>query len=98
MDDHTWLINIPTFKNIFFGISNLAVSKQTRVPPESYIKDYAPPPSGYDLWSAEIGSTVNFGKQHLDVSITANNITNVAYRDYLDRFRYFVLDPGELLY
>ncbi len=110
LDNQTWLINIPadrfdnslryTFllkkkvKNLFFGVSNLAVAKQTRVPPNSYIKDYAPPPAGYVLWGLETGCSLYVGKQHFDVSLSANNVTNVAYRDYLDRFRYFVYNPG----
>ena len=29
-----------------------------------------------------------------DFDIAVNNLTNVAYRDYLDRFRYFADEPG----
>lgn len=104
---HDWLVLIPAdrfdnsiryhwdscgrWKNIFVGISNLAVLRQTRVPPNS---DYVPPPAGYDLWGAEIGASIPFLKRYIDINLTATNLTNVAYRDYLNRFRYFINDLG----
>jgi iron complex outermembrane receptor protein len=78
-------------KKIYIGITNLAVAKQSRVPPNS---DYVPPPAGYDLWGAELGCSIPFLKNQMDVSITVSNLTNVSYRDYLDRFRYFINEPG----
>ena len=105
LDAHDWLVFIPAdrtdnsiryhwdstgrFKNFFIGISNLAVARQTRVPPNS---DYLPPPAGYDLWAADIGCSIPFFKKHIDVNLTVANLTNVAYRDYLNRFRYYVDD------
>lgn len=72
--------------------NNLAVLRQTRVPPNS---DCVPPPAGYDLWGAEIGYSIPFcKKQYIDVNLTVTNLTNVAYRDYLNRFRYYVDDLG----
>ena len=56
--------------------------------------DFAPPPKEYGLLSAEIGGDFDFGKQKLQVSLTANNLLNVEYRDYLDRFRYFADSQG----
>ncbi len=108
LDTHDWLVFIPAdrfdnsiryhwdsvgrWKNFFIGISNLAVAKQTRVPPNS---DYVAPPAGYDLWGAEIGCSIPFYKtQYIDVNLTVTNLTNVAYRDYLNRFRYYVDDLG----
>ncbi|MES1223390.1 MAG: TonB-dependent receptor, partial [Bacteroidota bacterium] len=104
---HDWLVGIPAdrtdnslryqfdslgkIKKLYFGINNLAVARQTRVPPKS---DYVPPPSGYDIWGVEAGCSVPFFKKQMDISITVSNLTNVSYRDYLDRFRYFVNAPG----
>jgi iron complex outermembrane receptor protein len=109
-DDDTWLINIPAdrfdnslrydfnskgnWKNIFLSISNLQVNRQTRVPPDNVVKDYEAPPAGYNLWGAEAGFTVPAGNQHFDISFSVNDLFNVSYHDYLDRFRYFVFNPG----
>jgi iron complex outermembrane receptor protein len=67
------------------------ITKQWRVPQNT---DFAPPPKEYGLFSAEIGGDFDFGKQKLQVSLTANNLLNVEYRDYLDRFRYFADSQG----
>ncbi len=68
------------------------ITKQWRVPQNT---DFAPPPKEYGLLSAELGSSFKFGKQQLDISITATNLLNEIYRDYLDRFRYFANSQGQ---
>lgn len=56
--------------------------------------DFAPPPNAFQLWGMSIklpkfGQSKSFGLQ-----ISADNLFNVIYRDYLDRFRYFTPMPG----
>lgn len=68
------------------------ITKQWRVPQNT---DFAPPPNEYGLLSAEIGGDFAFGKQKLHISLTANNLLNIEYRDYLDRFRYFANSQGQ---
>jgi iron complex outermembrane receptor protein len=51
-------------------------------------------PSGYILWGAETGCSVPFGHKYMDISLSVTNLTNVAYRNYLDEFRYYVNDLG----
>jgi iron complex outermembrane receptor protein len=83
-----------TIKNLqkpYIGFSNLYVAHQNRVPPNS---DFAPPPSSYTLFNAEIGSTLYWIKRPIEFSFMVNNIANIAYRDYLDRLRYFADEPG----
>ena len=87
---YTW-DSIGHVRNFHLGIGNLAVAKQTRVPPNS---DYVTPPAGYDLWSADIGCSLPWGSKGIDVSLQVTNLTNVAYRDYLNRFRYYMDDLG----
>lgn len=77
--------------NVFVSIGNTIVTKQTRVPPNS---DFVPPPDGYSLFFAAIGCSIHLGKQEMSISIQGNNLTNVAYRDYLDFFRYYADEPG----
>ncbi|HVU94685.1 MAG TPA: TonB-dependent receptor [Puia sp.] len=104
-----WLIGIPSdkfdntlkyewpmvgkkVKALFISVNNLAVPRQVRVPTK--IQDYAPPPDGYILWGAAAGCSIPVGKKWMDVSLTATNLTNVAYRDYMDKFRYFIDEIG----
>ena len=67
------------------------ITKQWRVPANT---DFAPPPKAYGLVTAEFGSSLNFGTQQLNISLTVTNILNTIYRDYLDRFRYFADSQG----
>jgi iron complex outermembrane receptor protein len=104
---HNWLVFIPAdrtdnairytwdsigrVRNFHLGIDNLAVARQTRVPPNS---DYVNPPAGYDLWAVDAGCSLPFFKKGIDVNVAVTNLTNVAYRDYLNRFRYYMDDLG----
>jgi iron complex outermembrane receptor protein len=104
---HNWLVFIPAdrtdnsirytwdsvgrVRNFHIGIDNLAVAKQSRVPPNS---DYVPPPAGYDLWALDAGCSLPFFKKGIDLNVAVTNLTNVAYRDYLNRFRYYMDDLG----
>ena len=104
---HDWLVYVPAdrtdnsirytwdsigrVRNFHVGVGNLGVARQSRVPPNS---DYTPPPAGYDLWAADAGCTLPFGKKGIDVNLSVTNLTNVAYRDYLNRFRYYMNDLG----
>ena len=104
---HDWLVFVPSDRtdnslrytwdsighvhHFHIGVGNLGVAKQTRVPPNS---DYTPPPDGYDLWTADAGCSLPFGKRYLDIDLSVTNLTNVAYRDYLNRFRYYMDDLG----
>ena len=104
-----WLIGIPAdkfdnslryewpslgkrVKSFFVSVNNLVVTKQVRVPAK--IQDYAAPPDGYILWGGAVGCSVPVGKKLMDISLTATNLTNVAYRDYMDKFRYFIDEMG----
>jgi iron complex outermembrane receptor protein len=82
---------IGDFKNISIGAENIYVAKQTHVPP-GY--DFEAPPGAYSLFNAHIGFKVIINRTLADFDIAANNLTNVAYKDYLDRFRYFADEPG----
>ncbi|MDR3679733.1 MAG: TonB-dependent receptor [Flavipsychrobacter sp.] len=85
------LTNIRKLQHPYVSLDNVSVAKQIRVPPNS---DYVPPPSCYSLFNTNVGFTIPAGKKTLDVSFTVNNITNVAYRDYLDHFRYYADELG----
>jgi iron complex outermembrane receptor protein len=67
------------------------ITKQWRVPVNI---DFVNPPNGYGLLNAEIGAYLKFGNQQLNMALTATNLMNTIYRDYLDRFRYFTDAQG----
>jgi iron complex outermembrane recepter protein len=92
-----------------FTLTNLWVAKQNRVPTATIFKDiptesiffnefggdYAAPPPAYTIWNAAIAQQFSFGKkQTLQLSISASNLLNTSYRDYLNRFRYFTDEMG----
>ncbi len=79
------------FKHFLIGADDIFVAKQNHVP-AGY--DFAPPPNAYNLIDAHIGFKLNINKTYADIDIAATNLTNVAYKDYLDRFRYFADEPG----
>lgn len=80
------------WQDTYLSVGNLLVARQNRVPANS---DFAPPPPAYSLWTASIGGTWALSdKQHIDVSLTATNLFDVQYRDYLNRFRYYANDIG----
>ena len=63
------------------------VSRQTRVELGS---DYAEPPAGYFLVNLNWGVKM----RRFDVNLRISNALNAAYRDYLNRFRYYADDQG----
>lgn len=67
------------------------VFEQKRIPDQS---DYAPAPGAYDLLDFEAGMTLWMGKQSMTVIFKIENLLNVSYREYLNRFRYFTDEPG----
>lgn len=73
------------------GADDIFVAKQNDVPP-GY--DFAAPPGAYNLIDAHFGFKLFINKTYADFDVAANNLTNVAYKDYLDRFRYFAEEPG----
>lgn len=68
------------------------VFKQNRVPANA---DYVAPPAGYYLINAQLGlSKKTSTNQRIQFVLSCSNIGNVAYRDYLNRFRYFTDEIG----
>jgi iron complex outermembrane receptor protein len=52
--------------------------------------DYAAPPAGYYLVNLNWGMSI----KGFDLSLRVSNALNAAYRDYLNRFRYYADDQG----
>jgi len=92
--------------DLYIQVNGLYVSRQNRVPPVTqqqengqliFQGDFAPPPPAYFLLGAELGFTAPVAGHELSVILTGTNLANVAYRDYLNRFRYYADEPGRNL-
>jgi iron complex outermembrane receptor protein len=93
--DNQLKYQLPTLgqlKNAFISAGNLSVARQKRVPENS---DFAPPPKAYSLWNLQAGGSIPVSeKNEFEISISVQNLFNTAYRDYLNRFRYYADDMG----
>jgi iron complex outermembrane receptor protein len=84
-----------TLRECYIGVDLKYVFEQTRIPANFDSIDYPRPPKEYFLLDASIGTCLQITeKQPLYISISATNILNSKYRDYLDVFRYFINQPG----
>ncbi len=81
-------------RKAYVKVNHLFVAKQNRYEKGS---DYAVPPPSYHLLG--ILSSYNFPIQRhtLVCQLGVENILNVAYKDYMDRFRYYAHAPGRNL-
>lgn len=87
-------------KNWILSAGYLSVFEQKRVPIAS---DYAVPPRGYGLANLDITASLSVGKKNkidkkenipMQIGLQVNNLFNVVYRDYMNRFRYFSDEIG----
>lgn len=77
---------------VFAQVGNLLVAEQKKVPANS---DFLVPPSGYSLWSAQVGATIPLSSgQEFEISLVGQNLLDKAYRDYMNRFRYYTDEMG----
>ncbi|MDR2285157.1 MAG: TonB-dependent receptor [Sphingobacterium sp.] len=62
-------------------------AKQTRYEPNS---DFAAPPAAYHLFDAVLASSIKLKSQRTaEFQLAVDNVFNEAYKDYMDRFRYY---------
>lgn len=85
------IANYKRMKNVYVSVDNTTVLTQNRVPPNS---DYVNPPKGYSIFNANAGFELPSKNKKILVDLAATNFTNVAYRDYLNKFRYYANDLG----
>lgn len=95
----------PKWSNFFFSVNNTSVLQQKRFPVynidvqlfdndgEAYYQpvDISTPPKGYSLWNLQTGVSV---AKNMNVQFAVKNVFNTAYRDYLNRLRYFSDEMG----
>jgi len=81
-------------ENIELEIKSQYVFEQTNLLPE---QDFVNAPPTYHLTGLRIAAERPFSKTTLNFYAKADNLFNVAYRDYLNRQRYFADDLGRNL-
>ena len=58
------------------------------------MQDYAKPPESYTLINLFATYDAKLLNNNLSLTATIDNVLDTNYRDYLDRFRYYVDSPG----
>ncbi len=79
------------FEDIEFELTNRYVFKQTDILPE---QDFTTTPDAYNLIGFQLASDIQLAQNRMRVFTKVDNLLNVAYRDYLNRQRYFADDLG----
>ncbi len=78
----------------YVRLSANTVLHQRRIPIQGLLKE-APPT--FTVWSMEAGYSFPLRKhssQYLETGLTARNLTQTRYREYLNFFRFFTDEPG----
>ncbi len=76
----------------YLKLAHRLVARQTRYVEQS---DYAAPPPGYNLFDLTASKQFSASnKQLFTLIVSAENLLNASYKDYMDRFRYFAHQRG----
>lgn len=78
-------------KKYSIDINSDYVFKQYRY---SDLSDFQAPPKGYILFGTNLNYNFNIKSQLIKTSISIYNLFNTSYRNYLNRMRYFIDEPG----
>jgi len=78
-------------ENLEVSVTNRFTAEQSDI---SIEQDFLPPPSGYHLLGLRISSDIQVRSLRWRINLTADNLLNTTYRDYLNRLRYFSDDLG----
>lgn len=97
-------INLNTDRNFYVRLENENVFKQKRFPIRNqtvnFIEDdqeisrevdFSSTPAAYNIFNASVGADIF---KNLNINFRINNIFNKEYREYLNRLRYFMPEPG----
>jgi len=91
-------------KNFYLSLENENSFKQSRFPirnlPVTFIKDgiernetvdFSTPPPAFTLFNVAVGADL---AKNLNLNLRINNVFNTEYREYLNRLRYYMFEPG----
>lgn len=87
-----WNLAPKALHNTYFKLAHRYVAKQSRYNPGT---DYSSPPPAYHLLDMLASSSMRLDKgRELSLSLSIDNVFNKAYKEYMDRFRYFAHQMG----
>ncbi|MGJ1283705.1 TonB-dependent receptor [Sphingobacterium spiritivorum] len=75
----------------YVKLSHRYVARQDRFEADM---DYVAPPPAYHLVDLYTGASWAIGKQQLHLTLSAENLMNKLYKDYMDTFRYYAHRAG----
>jgi len=78
-------------ENIYLSLNHVGVLSQYWYPEGV---DFTPPPAGYNLFNIYTGINIPFKQQSITFIFQIENAFDTAYRDYLNRFRYYADNMG----
>ncbi|MBB5638895.1 iron complex outermembrane receptor protein [Pedobacter cryoconitis] len=81
-------------KGSYLQFKHSFIRRQTRFEAES---DYAPPPGAYHLFTMTAGTSIKLGQQSMSINMSADNLFNTLYKDYMNRYRYYTHEMGRNL-
>ncbi len=95
----------PNWNNLTLSLESQYVFEQTRFPPnitvfspqqqQDVLLDINTPPPAYHLLAANAEASFSIKNSNdFTIGLSVSNLLNTAYRDYLNRLRYFVDDMG----
>jgi len=79
------------FSESFLQLQYSTVFKQSRYNKES---DFTEAPPTYSLLIISGGTKFNAGSKSVGLNVSANNLLNISYKEYMNRFRYYAHDLG----
>lgn len=85
------ILEMGRLKNLEITVSDRYVFEQSHL---LAFQDFVLPPDAYNLIGLKISTDITLGNSLGTIYISADNLLNVAYRDYLNRQRYFADDLG----
>lgn len=88
---YTASINQGRFSDFFIEAQLQTVFKQNKYNKQS---DFAEAPPTYNLVNVGAGTQLKLNDQSFGIHLSANNLFNIAYKEYMNRFRYYSHDLG----
>ncbi|MDO4762800.1 MAG: TonB-dependent receptor [Flavobacteriaceae bacterium] len=86
------LSSLTKLKNSYVEIEHFWANKQWRFSPEADLIPFTP--DAYHLFDMALGTDVKVLNNNMNLSLSVHNLFNTLYKDYTDRYRYFVHGMG----
>ena len=88
------LANYKAFTNSTVTLTSQSIATQNRIPTKSGIQDYKEAPQGVTLLNLQLQTNITLKQKPILLTLSAQNIFNTSYRNYLNSFRYYSDEVG----